>query len=110
MKIAFGADPFGLTLKEAVKAYLSDLGHATLDLGGTVDGDRNDYDAAHEVAGAVASGECERGVLVCGTGTRPGEVRLPRTPAPRAGRPCQRARPGSGSRNARPRRHAASNR
>lgn len=68
MKIGVGADPFGLELKEAVKAHLLALGHECLDVGGTASEARPFYDVAHEVAGKVRAGECDRGVLVCGTG------------------------------------------
>ena len=68
MIIGFGADPFGFELKEAVKEHLSAAGHECVDLGGSTEQQRAYYDVAHELAGKVASGACERGVLVCGTG------------------------------------------
>ena len=68
MKIGLGADPFGLELKEAVKQHLLALGHECVDLGGTANEARPYYEVAHELAGKVDSGECDRGVLVCGTG------------------------------------------
>ena len=68
MKIGLGADPFGLELKEAVKQHLLALGHECVDLGGTADEARPYYEVAHELAEKVDSGECDRGVLVCGTG------------------------------------------
>ena len=68
MKIGLGADPFGLELKETVKQYLLGQGYECMDLGGTADEARPYYEVAHELAGKVASGECERGILVCGTG------------------------------------------
>lgn len=68
MKIGLGADPFGLELKEAVKQHVLARGHECVDLGGTGDEARPYYEVAHELAGKVGSGECDRGILVCGTG------------------------------------------
>jgi len=68
MKIGLGADPFGLALKETVKQHLLEQGHECLDLGGTADEACPYYEVAHALAGKVASGECDRGILVCGTG------------------------------------------
>lgn len=68
MRIALGADHNGYDLKEALKQALLDLGHEVLDLG-TNSKDSVDYpDYAEAVGGAVAGGEADRGVLVCGTG------------------------------------------
>jgi len=68
MKIGLGADPFGLELKEAVKRHLLTGGYECVDLGGSADEARTYYDVAHELARKVGSGECDRGILVCGTG------------------------------------------
>ncbi len=68
MKIAVGADPFGLDLKTAVKQHLEDLGHACIDLGGTETENRAYYAIAHDLAMLIGDGECDRGVLICGTG------------------------------------------
>jgi len=68
MKIGLGADPFGLALKETVKQHLLGQGYECMDLGGTVEEARPYYEVAHELAGKLASGEYDRGVLVCGTG------------------------------------------
>jgi ribose 5-phosphate isomerase B len=68
MRIAVGADPFGLELKEVIKQHLLALGHACVDLGGTADEERPYYEVAHELAKKVGSGDLDRGILVCGTG------------------------------------------
>lgn len=68
MKIGLGADPFGLELKEVVKQHVLALGHECLDLSENAHESRAYYDVAHELARKVGSGECERGILVCGTG------------------------------------------
>lgn len=68
MNIAIGSDHAGFDQKEALKGYLESLGHSVVDKGCFSD-ERVDYpDFALPVAEAVAAGEAERGVLVCGTG------------------------------------------
>lgn len=68
LSIAIGTDHAGFHYKEAVKQYLETLGHTVKDCG-TYNEDSVDYpDFAHPVAEAVEKGECERGILICGTG------------------------------------------
>ena len=68
MKIAVACDHGGLTLKNAVIAYVKKLGHECQDFG-TYTTDSCDYpDFAVEAAEAVANGSCERGILVCSSG------------------------------------------
>ena len=68
MKIAIACDHGGLKLKNAMKAYVESLGHETVDFG-TYTTDSCDYpDFAAAAAEAVASGACERGILVCSSG------------------------------------------
>ncbi len=68
MKVAIGADHRGFFLKEKVKSYLIRLGHSVLDEG-TFSGERVDYpDYAFKVARRVASGQAQRGILICATG------------------------------------------
>jgi ribose 5-phosphate isomerase B len=68
MRIAIGSDHAGFPQKQQLAAYLAAAGHEVSDLG-TDSEERCDYpDFAVKVARAVASGEAERGVLVCGTG------------------------------------------
>lgn len=68
MRIALGSDHAGFALKEALEAWLVAEGHAVTDLG-CHDTNRTDYPPiAHAVARAVAGGDAERGVLVCGSG------------------------------------------
>jgi ribose 5-phosphate isomerase B len=68
MRIATAADHAGYTLKEALKSYLLELGHEVVDFG-TSSEDSVDYpDFAGPAARAVATGQCDRGVLCCGTG------------------------------------------
>ena len=68
MKIAFGADHGGFQLKNYLLKALAAESHIVLDMG-TSSAESVDYpDFARQVARAVASGEAERGVLVCRTG------------------------------------------
>lgn len=69
MKIAAGADHAGYAVKEVVVRRLRSQGHEVLDQGTTSGDESVDYPVyAHKVAALVASGEAERGLLVCGTG------------------------------------------
>lgn len=66
--LAIGADHGGINLKEILKNYLDERGIEVKDFG-TYDSSSCDYpDIAEKVCGAIVSGECERGILVCGTG------------------------------------------
>ena len=68
MHIALGADPAGFHLKDSLKRTLDDLGVTYQDFG-TSSAESVDYpDFAQAVAQAVANGQCDRGILVCGTG------------------------------------------
>lgn len=68
MKIAIGNDHAAPELKLAVKAHLEEQGHIVADMG-CAPGERCDYpDAAEAVCEKVTSGECDLGILICGTG------------------------------------------
>lgn len=68
MKIAIGSDHGGYNLKEQIKKHLEGKGIEYKDFG-TYSLDSCDYpDYAFEVAGAVAQGKYDRGILICGTG------------------------------------------
>ncbi len=68
MKIAVGSDHGGFELKKAVIAHLEKQGYECVDFG-CHSPERCDYPVYGEKAArAVASGECELGVLICGTG------------------------------------------
>lgn len=68
MKIAIACDHGGLNLKNQIKKHLAESGYEVVDFG-TDTYDSCDYpDHALPAAEAVASGECERGILVCSTG------------------------------------------
>jgi ribose 5-phosphate isomerase B len=69
MKVAIGADHAGLTLKQLVAKWLAEAGHGVVDLGAhTYDKDDDYPDFAAAVGRSVASGQAERGILVCGSG------------------------------------------
>lgn len=68
MRICIASDHAGFEQKQKLADYLREGGYEVCDLGPQT-ADRVDYpDFAAAVARAVAAGECERGVLVCGTG------------------------------------------
>ena len=68
MRIAIGSDHRGFALKEALKKILGELGHEWVDFG--CEGEEPvDYpDIARPLGEAVAAGEYERGILICGNG------------------------------------------
>lgn len=69
MKVAIGADHGGFELKQEIGALLRSDGHEVLDLGAPEYDALDDYpDFALAVARAVAAGEAERGIVVCGSG------------------------------------------
>src|SRR6476620_3422542 len=69
MKIAIAADHAGYEEKEKLKATLDEMGVEYEDFG-TTSTESVDYpDYAKKVGEAVASGEVEQGLLVCGSGT-----------------------------------------
>ena len=68
MKIAIGCDHGALALKNKVVEHLTKRGFEVKDFG-TDTYDSCDYpDFAGAAAKAVASGECERGIVLCTTG------------------------------------------
>ena len=68
MKVALGSDHGGFNLRLTIKAHLEQKGYEVIDFG--VDKKESvDYpDYALKVAESITSGECELGVLICGTG------------------------------------------
>ncbi|MGE5707317.1 MAG: ribose 5-phosphate isomerase B [Bacteroidota bacterium] len=68
MKIVIGSDHGGFGLKAELIKYLAELGHEPVDFG-THSPDPVDYpDFAFLVAGAVATGEYPRGIIIDGAG------------------------------------------
>ena len=68
-RIAIGSDHRGFLMKQAIIPLLEELHHDSRDMG-CYSGDPIDYpDIAGKVAKAVAKGDADYGVLICGTGT-----------------------------------------
>jgi ribose 5-phosphate isomerase B len=68
MRIAIASDHAAVAMKAELVQWLAELGHDVSDLG--PDGDASvDYpDFGYKLADAVASGEAERGIALCGSG------------------------------------------
>ena len=68
MRIALGSDHGGYGLKQEVKKYLEEKGFEYQDFGCT-DTKSCDYpEFGSAAAKAVASGECDKGIVICTTG------------------------------------------
>ncbi len=68
MKLGIGNDHVGYEMKLEIKAYLEAKGHEVIDYG-AYSSERSDYPVYGEkVARAIVSGECDAGILICGTG------------------------------------------
>jgi ribose 5-phosphate isomerase B len=72
MKISIGCDEIAITMKETIKEYLENQTEIhieeVLDLG-VYTSEPVDYpDIAEKVALTIANNECDRGILICGTG------------------------------------------
>jgi ribose 5-phosphate isomerase B len=64
MRIAVGFDHAGVPFNDVILETLRQEGHEAVDVG-----TQDDYpDTALAVSRAIASGDCERGVVVCGSG------------------------------------------
>ena len=66
--IAIACDHGGLKLKGTVMDFLKENGYEYKDFGTHSEQSCDYADYAKEVAFAVTGGECERGILICGTG------------------------------------------
>lgn len=66
--IALGSDHAGLPLKKVIMAYLDELKIEYKDYGTYSDESVHYPEFGVRAAKAVASGECERGIVFCGTG------------------------------------------
>lgn len=68
MKLAFGSDNCAKALKKELMEYARSLGHECVDCG-ALEGEPNHYPIySARAAKKVASGEADRGVVICGTG------------------------------------------
>ncbi len=71
MRIAFAADHAGAALKDELLGRLAraGLGYDLVDLGGDGSDPTDDYpDFAQRLGDAIAGGQADRGVLICGSG------------------------------------------
>jgi ribose 5-phosphate isomerase B len=69
MRVGMGADHGGFEMKEQLAKLLAAGGYEVVDFGNKIYDKDDDYpDFAIPLARAVASGEVERGILVCGSG------------------------------------------
>jgi ribose 5-phosphate isomerase B len=68
VKIGIGSDHNAFQMKEALKSYVSSLGHEVVDYGCYSEEEVDYPGVAFNVATAVSEGELERGILICGTG------------------------------------------
>lgn len=68
LKIAIGCDQAGFYLKEELKAYLTEKGHDVTDVGCYNTDQVNWAEYSAKVCDRVIGGECERGIITCGTG------------------------------------------
>lgn len=68
-RVAIGADHGSYDAKELLKTYLETVGYKVVDVGTNNSTDKVDYpDFAVAVARKVASGDCERGIMLDGAG------------------------------------------
>lgn len=68
MKIVIGCDHAGFGIKDAVKKHIEEMGHEVTDVG-TYSADSCHYPIyASAACKKILDGECELGILICGTG------------------------------------------
>ena len=66
--IGLGSDQAGYQLKQVIIKHLAERGEEYIDYG-SYDEDPVDYPVyGKKVANAIVSGECDKGILICGTG------------------------------------------
>ena len=68
MKIAIACDHGALDMKNMLVSYLQGQGHAVSDFGTYTNASCDYPEFAAAAAQAVASGECQRGIVLCTTG------------------------------------------
>lgn len=66
--IALGCDHGGFAMMQEVKKHLEERGIEYMDFGCSSEESVDYPEYAKLAAGAVANGECEKGILICGTG------------------------------------------
>ena len=68
MKIVLGCDHAGFEIKDAVIAHIKELGHEVLEVGTFSSASCHYPIFASAACEKVLSGECQLGILICGTG------------------------------------------
>ena len=68
MKIVIGNDHAAVDMKNEIKAYLEELGHEVVNFGTDTNDSVNYPEYGEKVGVAVANGEFDCGILICGTG------------------------------------------
>ncbi len=68
MKIAIGNDHAAVELKKEIMEYVRELGHEVENFGTDTDASCHYPEYGEKVGNAVASGEYDCGILICGTG------------------------------------------
>ena len=67
-KIIVAADPFAVTLKDAIAEHLKSKGYEVVDMGASKAKEMPYFESATEVCKALQAGKAERAILFCGTG------------------------------------------
>ncbi len=68
MRVVLASDHAGLEMKNALAAHVAELGHETVDLGTYTPESTSYAEHGRQAAEAVARGEADRAIVVCGTG------------------------------------------
>lgn len=68
MKIAIGNDHAAVALKNEIMEYVQSLGHEVVNFGTDTNASCHYPEYGEKVANAVAAGEFDCGILICGTG------------------------------------------
>ena len=69
MKVEIACEASSFLLKEAVKKRIQAAGYEVLDVGQQTENENVLYfEAAQNLAKVIQSGECEKGIVICGTG------------------------------------------
>jgi ribose 5-phosphate isomerase B len=67
-RVIVAADPFAVTLKDAIVAHLKGKGYEVTDMGSTKEKGQPYFECGAEACKALQAGKAERAILLCGTG------------------------------------------
>lgn len=68
MKIVVAADPFAVTLKDALLAHLKEKGHEVFDIGSMKDKEVAYFECCPAACKMIQDKKAERGIFLCGSG------------------------------------------